>query len=240
MITPGGFMNRSTKLISVAAAAALVAGAGAMAAAPATASGKAAIGGTTIIEVPLALVGAAQAAGVTIAPIAPSRAQATSDIVGVTFPITGPADDGALFHRGGLSFASSNTNITLTASKPLIGWPTDGSSDDATISVTVGGIPDGHPFASANGQSLPVFDVKGYDRTIKKGKPKGKGKKWTRVDTITMTGPVTVTTNTTVVDVLNGLLMSPGGTLFTPGMAFGTLNSVETITHRCTSQKACR
>ena len=114
MLTPGGFMNLSTKLISVAAAAALVAGAGAMAAAPATASGKAAIGGTTIIEVPLALVGAAQAAGVTIAPIAPSRAQATSDIVGVTFPITGPADDGALFHKGGLSFASSNTNITLT------------------------------------------------------------------------------------------------------------------------------
>lgn len=232
-------MNLSKKIISVAAGVALVAGAGAMAATPATASGKSGIGGTTIIEVPLALVGAAQAAGVTIAPIAPSKAQATSELVGVTFPITGPADDGALFHKGGLSFASSNTDITLTATKPVIGWATDGSSDDATIAVTVGGIPAGHPFASANGQSLPVFDVKGYDRVIKKGKPKGKGKNWTRVDTITMTGPVTVTSNTTVVDVLNGLLMAPGGTLFTAGMDFGTLDSVETVTHKCKSKKAC-
>ena len=232
-------MNLSKKLVSVAAGVALIAGAGAMAATPATASGKSGIGGTTIIEVPLALVGAAQAAGVTIAPIAPSKAQATSDLVGVTFPITGPADDGALFHKGGLSFASSNTDITLTATKPIIGWASDGSSDDATIAVTVGGIPAGHPFASANGQSLPVFDVKGYDRVIKKGKPKGKGKNWTRVDTITMTGPVTVTSNTTVVDVLNGLLMAPGGTLFTAGMDFGTLESVETVTHKCKSKKAC-
>lgn len=232
-------MNLSKKLVSVAAGVALIAGAGAMAATPATASGKSGIGGTTVIEVPLALVGAAQAAGVTIAPIAPSKAQATSDLVGVTFPITGPADDGALFHKGGLSFASSNTDITLTATKPIIGWASDGSSDDATIAVTVGGIPAGHPFASANGQSLPVFDVKGYDRVIKKGKPKGKGKNWTRVDTITMTGPVTVTSNTTVVDVLNGLLMAPGGTLFTAGMDFGTLESVETVTHKCKSKKAC-
>ena len=232
-------MNLSKKLVSVAAGVALIAGAGAMAATPATASGKSGIGGTTIIEVPLALVGAAQAAGVTIAPIAPSKAQATSDLVGVTFPITGPADDGALFHKGGLSFASSNTDITLTATKPIIGWASDGSSDDATIAVTVGGIPAGHPFASANGQSLPVFDVKGYDRVIKKGKPKGKGKNWTRVDTITMTGPVTVTSNATVVDVLNGLLMAPGGNLFTAGMDFGTLESVETVTHKCKSKKAC-
>ena len=232
-------MNLSKKIVSVAAGVALIAGAGAMAATPATASGKSGIGGTTIIEVPLALVGAAQAAGVTIAPIAPSKAQATSDLVGVTFPITGPADDGALFHKGGLSFASSNTDITLTATKPIIGWASDGSSDDATIAVTVGGIPAGHPFASANGQSLPVFDVKGYDRVIKKGKPKGKGKNWTRVDTITMTGPVTVTSNATVVDVLNGLLMAPGGNLFTAGMDFGTLESVETVTHKCKSKKAC-
>ena len=138
-----------------------------------------------------------------------------------------------------MSFASSNTDITLTATKPIIGWATDGSSDDATIAVTVGGIPAGHPFASANGQSLPVFDVKGYDRVIKKGKPKGKGKNWTRVDTITMTGPVTVTSNATVVDVLNGLLMAPGGKLFTAGMDFGTLESVETVTHKCKSKKAC-
>lgn len=233
-------MNLAKKLVSVAAGVALIAGGGAIAATPATASGKSKIGGTTIVEVPLALIGAAADAGVTIAPIPPARALDTSDVVGITFPVTGPATDGAIYHRGGLSFASSNTNITLTASKPLIGWPTDFSVNDATISVTIGGIPAGNPFANINGETIPVFDVKGYSMLIKKGKPKGKGKKWTRVDTIRMRGGVTVTTSERVVGVLNGLLMAPGGTLFTPGMAFGTLDSIETVTHTCTSRKACR
>lgn len=233
-------MRNTTKIISAAAAAALVAGGGALAASPAGASGKSGIGGTTIIEVPTALVTAAATAGVVISPIEPSKAQATADVVGVTLPITGPATDGALFHKGGLQLASSNTNITLTATKPLIGWPTDGSSDDATITVTIGGIPTGHPLAGLNGQELDVFDVKGYDRTIKTGKVTGKGKKWKRVDTITMIGPVTLTTNATVIGGLNGLLMKPGTSLFTAGMPFGTLDSVETVTHNCKSKKACK
>lgn len=232
-------MRITTKIIGVAASVALVAGAGALAAAPAGAAGKSGIGGTTVINVPMALIGAATAAGVVVTPIEPSKALATADSVGVTFPIVGPATDGAIFHTGGLQFASSNTNVTLTATKPTIGWATDGSSDDATITVTVGGIPAGHPLASANGSKLPVFDVKGYEMTIKKGKVTGKGKKWTRVDTITMTGPVTITTNATVVGALNGLLMKPGTTLFTAGMPFGTLDSVETVTHKCKSKKLC-
>ena len=234
-------MRITTKIIGVAASVALVAGAGALAASPAVASKHSSgIGGTTVIAVPTALIGAATAAGVAVSPIAPSKALATADVVGVTFPITGPATDGALFHKGGLQFASSNTGVTLTATKPTIGWPTDGSSPDATISVTVGGIPAGHPLASANGSVLPVFDVKGYEMTIKKGKVTGKGKKWTRVDTVTMTGPVTITTNATVVGALNGLLMKPGTTLFTAGMAFGELESEETITHTCKTKKACQ
>ena len=233
-------MRITTKIIGVAASVALVAGAGALAASPAVASKHSGgIGGTTIIEVPTALISAAGAAGVAVSPIAPATAQATMDVVGVAFPIVGPATDGAVFHTGGLQFASSNTNVTLTATKPMIGWATDGSSDDATITVTVGGIPAGHPLASANGSKLPVFDVKGYEMTIKKGKVTGKGKKWTRVDTITMTGPVTITTNATVVGALNGLLMKPGTTLFTAGMPFGTLDSVETVTHKCKSKKLC-
>ena len=110
-------MNLSKKIVSVAAAAALVAGAGALSATPATAEAKAKVGGTTVITVPLALIVDAQGAGVTIAPIAPSRAQATSDVVGVTFPVTGPAMDGILHHTGGLSFASSITQVTLKATK---------------------------------------------------------------------------------------------------------------------------
>lgn len=232
-------MRITTKIIGVAASVALVAGAGALAAAPAGASGKSAIGGETVIAVPTALISAAGAAGVAVSPIAPAKAQATMDVVGVIFPVVGPATDGARFHTGGLQFASSNTNITLTATNPTIGWATSEGPDDATITVTVGGIPAGHPLASANGSKLPVFDVKGYEMTIKKGKVTGKGKKWTRVDTITMTGPVTVTTNATVVGALNGLLMKPGTTLFTAGMPFGELDSVETVTHRCKSKKLC-
>ena len=112
-------MNLSKKIISVAAAAALVAGAGALAATPASAKSKTPIKGTTVLEVPLTTVGAAVQAGITIAPIAPSRAQATSEVVGVTFPVSGPVMDGMVHHRGGISLASANTGITLTATKPV-------------------------------------------------------------------------------------------------------------------------
>jgi len=228
-------MNLGKKLVSVAAGVALVAGAGAMAATPASASAKAKVGGTTVITVPLALVGAAGAAGVAIAPIAPSGADATTDSVGVTFPITGPAEDGVLNHRGGLSFASSNTQITLTATKPKIEWATSGG-DTASITVEINGVPAASPFAALNGTRIPIFTVNDFAMKGKWGKATKAGKAWKQTYTSVMTGDVVIVDNQTVVDAVNGFM---GAAIFTAGMDFGVLDSKSTTTHTCKTKKEC-
>lgn len=228
-------MKLGTKLVSVAATAALVAGAGAMAAVPATAAGKGPQPkGTTVINVPTTLITQAGAAGVQIAPILPATADATMDTVGVAFPVTGPITDGAVSHRGGLSLTTSK--IALTLSNPVIGWATDGDGKSGTISGTVGGVPAGSGFEQLNGQSVPVFDVKNMQITSKKGKPVGKGKVWKRTTTQTITGDVSVVDNPAVVDIINGLLGVP---LFKAGMPFGTLDTTWSVTINCKSKKAC-
>lgn len=228
-------MNLGKKLVSVAAAAALVAGAGALAATPATAAAKAKVGGTTIITVPLALVGAAGQAGVAISPIAPSQADATMDTVGVTFPVTGPAMDGVLHHTGGLSFASSNTQITLTATKPQIEWATSGGTT-ASITVEINGVPSASPFAALNGTRIPIFTVNDFAMKGKWGKATKAGKAWKQTYTTTMTGNVIIVDNQTVVDAVNGFM---GAAIFTAGMDFGTLDSKSTTTHTCKTKKEC-
>lgn len=228
-------MNLGKKLVSVIAGVSLVAGAGVLAATPATAAAKAKVGGETIITVPLALIGAAGQAGVSITPIEPSRAQATTDVVGVTFPATGPAMDGVLHHRGGLSFASSNTQITLTATKPQIEWATSGGNT-ASITVEINGVPAASPFAALNGTRIPIFTVNDFVIKGKWGKATKAGKAWKQTYTTTMTGDVTIVDNQTVVDAVNGFM---GAAIFTAGMDFGVLDSKSTTTHTCKTKKQC-
>ena len=223
------------KIVSVAAGVALIAGAGAMAATPATAASKAKVGGETVITVPLALIGAAGAAGVTISPIEPSRAQATTDVVGVTFPVTGPAQDGVIHHLGGLSFASANTGITLTATKPQIEYATSGG-DTASITVEINGVPSASPFAALNGTRVPIFTVNDFTVKGKWGKATKAGKAWKQTYTSTITGSVTVVDNATVVDAVNGFM---GAKIFTAGMDFGDLASKVTTTETCKTKKQC-
>jgi hypothetical protein len=228
-------MNLGKKIVSVAAAAALVAGVGALAATPATAAAKAKVGGTTVITVPLALVGAAGQAGVAIAPISPSGADATTDVVGVTFPVTGPAQDGVIHHRGGLSFASSNTGITLTATKPQIEYATSGG-DTASITVEINGVPAQSPFAALNGTRIPIFTVNDFTVKGKWGKATKAGKGWQQTYTSTVSGSVVVVDNATVVDAVNGFM---GAQIFTAGMDFGDLASKVTTSHTCKTKKEC-
>jgi hypothetical protein len=228
-------MNLGKKLVSVAAGVALVAGAGLAASAPASAAAKPAFKGATGIAVPMALIGAASAAGVTIAPIAPARAQATTDVVNVLFPVSGPLMDGVLHHRGGLSLTSATTQITLTVTSPTIEWATSGG-DTAEIKGEIGGIPDSSPFAALNGQRAGIFKVSNFDEVIKKGKITKAGKMFKRTWTITQTGDVAVTDSQTVVDAINGFMGVP---LFTAGMDFGTLDTSYTITHTCKTKKEC-
>lgn len=222
------------KIVSVAAAAALVAGAGALATPPATAAEKAKVDGTTVITVPLALIVDAQGAGVTVAPIAPSRAQATSDVVGVTFPVTGPALDGILHHTGGLSFASSITQVTLKATMPQIEWMTSGG-DKAYITMEINGIPASSPFAAYNGTRIPFFTVNDFTMKGKWGKATKAGKAWKQTYTSTMTGDV-VFIDKSAVDAVNAFM---GAAIFTVGMDFGVLDSKSTTTHTCKTKKDC-
>lgn len=228
-------MKLAKKLVGLAAAAALVAGAGAMAATPATAAPKPVIKGETVIEVPLALIGAADAAGVTISPVAPSKAQATATVVGVTFPIVGPLLDGMVHHRGGLSFASSNTDITLTATKPAIEFATSGG-DTATITAEINGVPSSSPFAALNGTRVPLFTVTNFAISGKWGKAAKAGKGWKQAYRATVSGDVSVVDNQTVVDAVNGFMGAP---IFTAGMEFGELASAYTVTNTCKTKKEC-
>jgi len=230
-------MNLAKKIVSVAAGVALVAGMGAVAATPATAKDKAKIKGATGIAVPTALVTAAAGAGVAISPVAPATADATMDVVDVLFPVTGPLEDGVLHHKGGLSLASSVTNITLTVTKPTIEWPSSGGST-ASIVGEIGGIPADNPFAGFNGQRLPIFTVTDFVIKDKAGKIKKNGKKgYTRVITSTLSGDVSVVDSATVVDAINGFMGVP---LFTAGMDFGTLSTKYSVTRTCKTKKACK
>lgn len=233
-------MNLSKKIVSVAAAAALIAGAGAMAATPATAATKkATIKGDTNILVPTVLITAAQDAGVTISPIEPAQALATLEIVDVQFPIVGPLGDGILRHKGGLSFASSNTGITLTFTDPSIEWGTGpGIEAGAQILGTIGGVPDSAGGAAINGNRAPVFDVKNAKVKVKKGKIAKDGKKgFKRTDSTTITGDVSIVDNATVVGLLNQLM---GVEIFTAGMPFGATDVNFKVTVYCKTKKACK
>jgi hypothetical protein len=113
-------MNLSTKLISVAAAAALVAGAGAIAGAPAQAKPK--VTGTTVISFDKAL--APVVAG--IVPVAPAKKTGTQ----LSFPAS-KVTGNRVEHKGGIKIGA------LEASNPVIIIDTENST--AAINVTVAG-----------------------------------------------------------------------------------------------------
>jgi hypothetical protein len=237
-MSSGGFMNLSKKVVSVAAAAALVVGAGAITAAPASAKVKRTISGSTIVNVPFALIAQAGEAGVDIAPIKPARAEVTTDVVAVDLPVTWPKTDGVLPHKGGLSFASSVTGVTLTFSNPVIEYATGGGPvDTAVIAGTIGGIPEGNPLAGLNGKSVQLLDVKNFKLKWNVSKPKKVGKKYQKTITQTMSGDVFVSSNGDIIGGVNTLMGTP---LLTAGMPFGDLKTKWSVNVTCDTLKECK
>jgi hypothetical protein len=231
-------MNLSKKIVSVAAAAALVAGAGALAAAPASAAKGPQPKGATIISVPLTLVGAAVQAGVTVAPIEPAKAQATSTVVGLNFPVSGPLMDGVIHHKGGLSFTSAKTGVVLTFSNPTIEYATSGGTT-AEIKGTIEGIPANNPLAQVNGTRVALLTIDNFKVVNKQGKITKDGKKgFKRTMTQTVTGEAKISSVGLLVDAVNALMGAPG--LFTAGMDFGAVNSEWSVTKTCKTKKACQ
>jgi hypothetical protein len=222
-------MHVGKKIVSIAAAAALVAGAGALTAAPASAKVKApTVTGSTDLTVPLTVVTDAMAQGVTISPIAPAQVLATMETATLEFPVRYRRGDGIIGHRGGLSFASDNTGITIGLTNPDITWGTGQFPvQRAQVSFT----------NKLNGAIVTILDVRNIDITSKLGKPVKDGKSgWKRTDRVTFTGDAFIVNNPVAVKVFNEAMDAE---IFTPGMAFGTIDSSSAITVYCKTKKDC-
>ena len=222
-------MHVRRKIVSVAAAAALVVGAGAVTAAPAAAKVKTPTAkGQTDLTVPLATVADAAAKGVTISPVAPAQVLATMDTATLEFPVRYRRGDGIIGHRGGLSFASDNTGITVELVNPDITWGTGESPvQRAQVSFT----------NTLNGAYVTILDVRNIDITSKLGKAVKDGKSgWKRTDRVTFTGDAFIVNNPVAVKIFNEAMDAE---IFTPGMAFGTIDSSSDITVYCKTKKAC-
>jgi len=126
-------MNLTKKIVSLAAAVTLVAGAGAMAASPAIAKPKPKTKGITVISFDKAL--APVVAG--IVPVAPAKKTGTQ----LSFPVSKVVGNG-VEHKGGIKIGA------LEASNPVILIDTENST--AAINVTVAG------------NALPLFTIKNF------------------------------------------------------------------------------
>ena len=222
-------MHMSSKIVGLAAAAALVAGAGALTAAPASAKPKTpTMTGSTGLTVPLGLVAGATEKGVTISPIEPAQVLATMNTATLEFPVTYRRGDGIIGHKGGLSFASSNTGITIELIDPAITWGT-GPSPVKRAQVTFTNV--------LNGTTVTFLDVRNVEITSKSGKPVKAGKSgWKRTDAGTFAGDAFIANNPVGVKVFNEAM---DGEILTPGMAFGSIESSYSTTYYCKSKKDC-
>lgn len=222
-------MHVGKKLVSVAAAAALVVGAGALTASPASAKVKTpTMKGATDLTVPLSFVVDAMGKGVTIAPIEPASVMTTADSATLQFPVTYRRGDGIIAHKGGLSFASDNTGITIELTNPAITWGTGPFPiKRASIEFT----------NELNGAIVKILDLRNIDATTKNGKPVKNGKAgWKRTDTGTFTADAFVVNNPVSVKIFNEAMDAE---IFTPGMAFGSVESNYSITVYCKTKKDC-
>lgn len=233
-------MNLARKFVSIAAAAALVAGAGALASAPAQASKKAQPKGATIVNIPLTIITTAADDSVVIDVIDPATLMATMDTASAKFPVSGPLMDGVLHHKGGLSLTSKKTGVSLKLTDPTIEYATGEFDGKGTLVAEINGIPEaaGPTLFGLNGTRLPIFNITNMEIKNKIGKPTKKGGKWSRTDSQTITGDAALFANP-LLDVAAAINRLLGTTVFKQGMAFGDTETAWSITRSCKTKKAC-
>jgi len=240
-------MKLSKKIVSLAAATALVAGAGALAATPVSAAKakvKVKTSGSSVLGVPPSLTEALAGAGITlgVAGAAKAAVDGSTGYTNVTFPVgTKPRTDGVIPHKGDLTITSAGTAVTLVYGSPWIEYPTDGS-EGAVLSGIISGLPDWmEPFSSAlNGTRRATFNIDDWSGSWKKGKIRKVGKSYKRVDTFTGGGTVSVTTDQDSVNILNTALAGPGGSLLSPGQEIGDITTTYKNSYTCTTKKGCK
>lgn len=196
-------MRITTKIISVAASVALVAGAGALAATPASAAKSLPkTSGKTILDLTPNVAAALTAAGIKISVVKPATLS-TSPKVMVGFPVTG-LDGASITHSGGVTFTSTGNPTGITGSNPII---TPGDDNTATISLTVLGTPVDLLYTKHDGWKYGKWTT---DKSHSK---------WIIKRTVTVKGDLHLTSSSAVVDLLNSVLVT---TVFTPDMGLGT------------------
>jgi hypothetical protein len=221
-MSTGGFMKLGSKIISVAAAAALVAGAGAMAASPATAAHKKPFTGKTIIDFKPEVVVELVKAGIGIEATLPATFVTTPKVM-LGFPVTGVKGNG-VSHSGSVTFKSTGNPAGVTGANPQV---TLNDDKTASVSITVAGIPD----------PVTVFTIKHNGVKYSQWKIDKSHTKWVVKRTLALRGAVHLAPGAD--GLLNAALVTK---VFTPDMGLGASRTTITEIQNCKSNtvKGCK
>jgi hypothetical protein len=219
-------MRKSTTFLSLAAAAALVAGAG-IAAAPAQAKVTSKVSGSTTITILPEVYTQLGVAGVQFQALPPAASTNPPGTQALRFPVTAPFKPGAVANTGIMTIGASIDRIDL--SLPVLEY-------SRTKGSTTGQITFKDDYAAIGADRVTVFDIDNLSVKVTKGKVAKSGATWKRTDRHHITGSLSVVDDAQFVSALNAYI---GTTFFTPGLAFGTLDSTVTNTITCTTRKEC-
>jgi hypothetical protein len=219
-------MRKSTTFLSAVAAAALVAGVG-IAAAPAQAKVTSKVSGSTAITFLPEVYSQLGVDGVQFQALDPATSANPSNTQALLFPVTKPFKPGTVANTGTMAIGASINRIDL--SLPVLQYSSSQGSTTGQITFqdVEGAIGVGR---------VTLFDVDNMKIKVTKGKVVKAGKAWKRTDRHRITGNVAMVDEPSTVASLNAYI---GATIFTPGMAFGTLESTVTTTITCTTQRKC-
>ena len=215
-------MKLGTKIVSVAAGIALVAGAGLAATAPAQAKALPKTTGKTIIDFKPEIAAALVGAGIGIKATAPATF-VTSPKVMLGFPVTGATGNG-ITHSGAVTFYSATNPTGVTGENPLITL-----NDDNTATVTL----------SVSGNPVPLLVIKHEKVKYSQWKIDKSHSKWVVKRTVDLRGAVHLTSSQPIIDLLNTAL---GTKAFTADLGLGASNTKVTEVKTCKSNtvKGCK
>ena len=219
-------MRKSTTFLSLAAAAALVAGVG-VAAAPAQAKVTSKVSGSTTITILPEVYTQLGVAGVQFQALPPAASTNPPGTQALRFPVTAPFKPGAVANTGIMTIGASINRIDL--SLPVLEY-------SRTKGSTTGQITFKDDYAAIGADRVTVFDIDNLSVKVTKGKVAKLGATWKRTDRHHITGSLSVVDDAQFVSALNAYI---GTTFFTPGMEFGTLDSKASTTITCTTRREC-
>jgi len=219
-------MRKSTAFLSAVTAAALVAGVG-IAAAPAQAKVTSQVSGSTTITLLPEVYSQLSTVGVQFQGLPPATSTNPSGTQALHFPVTKPFKPGAVANTGVMTIGALLNRIDLAS--PHLEYATGAGA-------TTGRITFQDDYAAVGGDRVTIFGVNTMTVKVTKGKVAKAGAVWKRTDRQLITGGVSIVDDPQLVSALNAYI---GTTFFTPGMAFGTLDSKVTTTITCKTRREC-